>query len=443
MMHDLPRRCRWFIGAVLAAGVVVLAQALASSSGTWPLLPAAGFIALSALADVKELTLSFDAAYSAATAINFAAVIIFGPPVAVWMGAVASVIGDAWRRKPPLKVAFNAAAVATSTAAGGALFEAARRSPRGSVTPGDLPALAAYAAAHLLVNHGLVSLVIALATGTRPWDVAAANYRGVFMPILAMYPLGILMAVTYFHFGGALGLLLLVVPTVAVYSALNRSQQLRGHTRAALEALADAIDQRDHYTAEHSRRVAYYADRIAAVLGLSIAERDVLISAARVHDLGKISTPDAVLRKPAALDEHEWRIMSRHPSTGAAILEKLPMYRQGARLVELHHERLDGRGYPHRLSGEAVPLGARILAVADAFDAMTSDRPYRRAMPVEEAVQRLRAGAGTQFCPQVIEAFIEVLRLDQAAAGLPADAGEARAFGDGAPAARLAIEGQS
>jgi hypothetical protein len=433
-MHDLPRRCRWFIGAVLAAGVVVLAQALASSAGGWPLLPAAGFIALSALADIKELTLSFDAAYSAATAINFAAVIIFGPPVAVWTGAVASVIGDAWRRKPPLKVAFNAAAVAISTAAGGALFEATRRSPRGSITPDDLPALAAYAGAHLLVNHSLVSLVIALATGTRPWEVAAANYRGLFVPIVAMYPLGILMAVTYFHFGGVLGLPLLVVPTLAVYSALNRSQQLRGYTRATLEALADAIDQRDHYTAEHSRRVAYYADRIAAVLGLSIAERDVLISAARVHDLGKISTPDTVLRKAAALDDREWRIMCLHPSTGAAILERLPMYRQGARLVELHHERLDGRGYPHRLSGDAVPLGARILAVADAFDAMTSDRPYRRAMPVEEAVQRLRAGAGTQFCPRVVQAFIEVLQLDQAAAVRPTGA---------AAAARLAMEGQS
>jgi HD-GYP domain-containing protein (c-di-GMP phosphodiesterase class II) len=202
--------------------------------------------------------------------------------------------------------------------------------------------------------------------------------------------------------------LLLAVPTVAVYSALDRAQQLRAHTRAAIEALADAIDQRDKYTAEHSRRVADFADQIARALGLSLAQRDEIELAARVHDLGKISTPDAVLRAPRELTDAEWELMRQHPRVGQQILEKLPMYREGARLVGLHHERLDGRGYPLGLPAERIPLGARILTVADAFDAMTSDRPYRSAMPAAVALARLREGAGTQFAPEVVEAFARV-----------------------------------
>ncbi|HEU5315587.1 MAG TPA: HD-GYP domain-containing protein, partial [Chloroflexota bacterium] len=299
----------------------------------------------------------------------------------------------------------------------GAALAALRTSPRTQLAPADLPALAAYAVTHLAVNLALVSGVIGLATRTRAWDVALANYRGLFVPIIALYPLGVLMSVTYIHFGGWVGLLLLAVPTVAVYSALNRAQQLRAHTRAALETLADALDRRDRYTAEHSRRVAEYVDGIARVLGLPLAEREVVVAAARVHDLGKISTPDAILRKEAPLDDAEWQVMREHPGVGAAILSHLPMYREHARLVESHHERLDGDGYPRRVASGALPLGAQVLAVADAYDAMTSDRPYRRALPPVVALERLRAASGTQFSADAVEALTRALGYSASPAG--------------------------
>ncbi|MGH2370495.1 MAG: HD-GYP domain-containing protein, partial [Chloroflexota bacterium] len=296
-----------------------------------------------------------------------------------------------------------------SVAAGGAVLEAINGPARGHPTPGHLPGFAAYALVNTVVNQVLVCTVIGLATRARPWEVAAANFRGVLLPIVALFPLGVLMAVIYVYFGHSLGLLLLAVPTVAVYDALNKAQQLRDHTRATLEVLADAVDRRDRYTAEHSQRVADYAGRIATVLGLSLDQRETIVSAAHVHDLGKVSIPDEVLRKPGNLNDEEWQLMRQHPVAGAEILAQLPMYREGAQLVGAHHERLDGRGYPLGLSGDDLPLGARVIAVADAYDAMTSDRPYRAALPVSVALARLREGAGTQFCPLVVDALAQAL----------------------------------
>ena len=378
-----------------------------------PPLTFALFVILAVAAELWQLELSFNAMYSVGLAISLASAVVFGVEEAIVVSAIGMAAGDIWKRRPLYKKLFNATMIAITVSAGGAVLGALRASPRTQLAPSDLPALGAYAVAHLAVNLALVSTVIGLATRTRPWDVALANYRGLFIPITALYPLGVLMSVTYIHFGGWVGLLLLAVPTVAVYSALNRAQQLRAHTRAALEALADALDRRDRYTAEHSRRVAEYVDGIAQVLKLSLAERELVVAAARVHDLGKISTPDAIWRKQAPLDDAEWQVMREHPGAGAAILSHLPMYKQHARLVGSHHEREDGAGYPQQLGTKELPLGAQILSVADAYDAMTSDRPYRQSMSPAVALSRLREGSGSQFRADVVDALARALGLHE------------------------------
>jgi hypothetical protein len=419
-MQALPRSLVIYILAVVAVGAAVLARAGQNLLVTWTVIPGiALFAVMASLADLRQLQLSYKANYSVATAINFGAAIIFGPAAAAWVGAIGSLTGDVYRRKPWFKTTFNACAIAISVYAGGTAMRAVGMARPGQVGPSDVRALAAYVAANLAVNKLLVCAVIALATRARLWDVLVANYRGLLAPIVALYPLGVLTSLTYIYFGGWPGLVLLAVPTLAVYGALDKAQQLRVHTRATIEALADTIDCRDRYTAEHSRRVADYVDRIAVTLGISLSEREVLVEAARVHDLGKISTPDAVLRKRGDLDQDEWQIMRDHPRAGQAILEKLPMYREHAKLVGYHHERVDGRGYPRQTAGEQIPFGARILAVADAFDAMTSDRPYRAAMPHPVAVARLRAGAGTQFAPEVVEALARALGIEEEPALAP------------------------
>ena len=437
-MRALPRPAIVYIVAVWALGGGLLLRELGQLPTASTLVGAVLLAALAAAADLRQLRLSYNATYSVATAVNFCAVILYGPGAAGLVAATGSIAGDLAKRKPWYKVVFNATAIPIAVIAGGAAFNALRQTAPGSVAPGDLPALGVFVGVHLLVNHALICTVIALATRTRLWDVVVTNYRDVFVPIVAVYPLGVLMAVTYLAFGGWIGLAFLAVPILAVYGALQRAQELREHTVAALETLADALDRRDPYTAEHSRRVADYCRRMALVLGLSTEEREILVEAARVHDLGKICVPDGILHKDGPLDDDEWQVMREHPQAGEAILEKLPVYRRHARLVASHHERIDGTGYPHRTSGAEIPFGARILAVADAFDAMTSDRPYRAGMPAAVAIERLRRSAGTQFSPEAVEALATALGFGEAEyASAASYADYARETGNAAVAAGL------
>jgi putative nucleotidyltransferase with HDIG domain len=179
------------------------------------------------------------------------------------------------------------------------------------------------------------------------------------------------------------------------------------HFRLTLEALAKAIDARDKYTAGHSDRVTSYTLVLATAMKLPDADLDILRRAGMLHDIGKVGVPDHVLLKPGPLDPAERAIIESHVTIGYEMLRELPFLRQALPAIRGHHERWDGRGYPDTLAGEHIHLYARIMAVADSYDAMTSARPYRAALPPDEAARRLRADAGAQFDPTVITAFDE------------------------------------
>jgi len=183
-------------------------------------------------------------------------------------------------------------------------------------------------------------------------------------------------------------------------------QMLRDPNAAAIQSLAAAVDAKDRYTHGHSERVTAYALEIGEALQMSSEMRDALKVAGLLHDLGKIGVPDSILNKPGSLTQEEREALQRHPSIGGDILHQSPQLDLIIPAVLFHHERWDGAGYPDGLAGESIPLVARILAIADAFDAMTSDRPYRKAMSVEEALLELRANAGKQFDPALVEMFI-------------------------------------
>ncbi len=171
-------------------------------------------------------------------------------------------------------------------------------------------------------------------------------------------------------------------------------------------ALATAIDAKDSYTGDHSSRVSEWAVALGRVLGVEEEALTDLRMAARLHDVGKIAVPDAILMKQGALTEKEWVVMRSHAEAGYTILKDAPLSDAVKLGVRHNHERWDGKGYPAGLIGEAIPLFSRILAVVDAYEAMTSHRPYRRALPEQEAVRRLQQAAGTQLDPRVVEAFV-------------------------------------
>lgn len=176
-----------------------------------------------------------------------------------------------------------------------------------------------------------------------------------------------------------------------------------------LRALVNAIDAKDRYTCGHSDRVAMFSRRIARQLGLPEQEAEQIFMTGLLHDIGKIGVPDSVLRKPGRLTEEEFAQIKLHPEIGYEILKGLRPLQYVLPGVLHHHEAVDGSGYPHGLKGDEIPLFARILAVADSYDAMTSDRPYRRGMPTEKAEAILREGSGRQWDVQAIAAFMDVI----------------------------------
>lgn len=193
------------------------------------------------------------------------------------------------------------------------------------------------------------------------------------------------------------------------YYATCKRQVMPGLEDAALilaEALVAALDAREHETGLHSKRVACHTLVLARRFSSAAKLLRQVYYGALLHDIGKIGIPDAVLLKEGPLDADEWRVMRTHPEIGHRILGAVPYMQEAADIVLSHEERYDGRGYPRGLAGDAIPLWARLFAVIDTLDAMTSDRPYRKAKPFDAAMQTIAAAAGSQFDPIAVEAFV-------------------------------------
>jgi response regulator RpfG family c-di-GMP phosphodiesterase len=188
----------------------------------------------------------------------------------------------------------------------------------------------------------------------------------------------------------------------------NLERMVIERTNALLDGLISALDYRDTETQWHSRRVALYSRRIAEACGVSGGELDMIEQGALLHDIGKIGVRDSILLKPGKLTPEEWVEMRMHPDFGYRMLGKMPFLHDAALIVYQHQERWDGNGYPQRLQGEEIVLGARIFSVADTMDAICSDRPYRKGRPLAVAKEEIQRCSGTQFDPRVVEAFLSV-----------------------------------
>jgi HD-GYP domain-containing protein (c-di-GMP phosphodiesterase class II) len=272
---------------------------------------------------------------------------------------------------------------------------------------GSIAGVVGGAAAMHLANTGLVAVPAAMQVGTSPVRVWRQTFLLDLQPHVVLTVVGALAAVIVWD--QPLVLPLVVLPGVLMQRAVRQSIRLRAETHQALASLVEVVELRDPYTAGHSRRVAASARALAERLGLTAEEADLIESAGRVHDLGKVAIDPAVLMKTSKLDDDEWEQMKLHPVYGADVVAQFAAYREGTALVRHHHERWDGLGYPDGLAGDAIPLGARILAVADTFDALTSDRPYRRGMGIERATAILQEGAGTQWDERVVAALVGIL----------------------------------
>jgi HD-GYP domain-containing protein (c-di-GMP phosphodiesterase class II) len=271
----------------------------------------------------------------------------------------------------------------------------------------QVPLLFIAAVAMFLGDIVTITLEIAPMSGESPLRVVGVAARESGVAEGMQYLLGILGALLALHYPWAL--LLLLLPLGFVYRALKHVLEVQNSTLHILESMADTVDLRDPYTGGHSRRVATLCASILGELNLRGLEADLIIAAARVHDIGKIAIPDQILNKPGRLTSDELAIMRSHSERGAALLLRYPDFARGAAIVRHHHESWDGTGYPSGLKGQNIPYGARVIAVADSFDAMTSDRPYRPGMSIHQAVHILQTGRGQQWDPEIVDAFLRYL----------------------------------
>jgi HD-GYP domain-containing protein (c-di-GMP phosphodiesterase class II) len=418
-----------YLWSVVASGVAVTAGWLQEWRGGFPADPTgvALMLLLGTLAVASQhfpLALSPRYKVNLAVTAYFAGLLLFGMPAALALVGVSQLVGGlslAARRHPVpgrrmrtlRSVAFNAAQALVSAGAAGAVYYGftPHAAPAALNQLSDLWTVPLAAATFYVVNSFAVAVMVGLQLREHPLDVWLLGRRRDALQFAGLFFVGLLTARTAYHDPWIP--LLMALPSIIIYLSLKRTVQLIVQTTSAVEAMADVVDRRDHYTFEHSKRVAEYAVQIAQAVGLPGEEIETIRLAARVHDLGKIGVPDHVLRKAGPLDPEEWHLMQQHPAIGWEILSNFPEYGRGRELVLHHHERLDGKGYPDGVAGHRIHLGAQVIAVADAFDAMTSQRPYRSAMSREQALAEIHRCRGTQWDELVVDALDQVFGTPQ------------------------------
>jgi len=345
------------------------------------------------------------AAQSFTVGLHVATVIVFGPVLAALVATTAAALGEIGRRSLWYKALFNTSVVLLSVFWSGTLFW----NMGGSVLvrfPRDYFGAITLVVVYFVINSLLIAPLLAFVNHTRLGDAVRLELRETTFVFAAEGSLGILVAFVYQVSAWALPFLAL--PMAAVAMAHQNYVKGRVETEEALIAMADVVESRDESTAQHSLRVAEYAVSLGRSLGLRETELHSLELAGRLHDLGKIGIDNSILFKPGLLTPEEYQRMQAHPELSGKILEWFEFAREEAQYIHLHHERLDGRGYPYGLMGSEIPIAARILSIADAFDAMTTNRPYRPSMTRKQAIETLRANAGTQFDPNLVETFISI-----------------------------------
>ncbi|HEY3218842.1 MAG TPA: HD-GYP domain-containing protein [Candidatus Limnocylindria bacterium] len=409
------RKLRWpvrsYVVAVIGAGLAALVAAAA-----WSPLPAtidpsvlAILFAMAAVPKVWPIHLSTKMKVTADDAATFAAALLFGPVIAMLLALVATIAPSRLPTRTPLyNRLFNSAVMVLALGSAAQVYALLARD--GGVLTNPL-AVTLAAGVNYVMGTALVDIVVALQLRRDPistwWPVHRRDiaYHG------ALYALGALAAlVAGIH---PLAIALVAAPVGIILLTLRHVGRLGRQTRAAIVQLADLIDRRDKYTYGHSQRVAEYANRLARHMNLAPSQVEVVTEAARLHDLGKVATPDEVLLKASSLGPKERSVMREHAETGYRLLAALPDFWEGAALVRAHHERADGSGYPLALGGSELPLEASIISVCDAYDAMSSDRVYRHALSWTQIRAELERGRGSQWDPRAVDGLLGMLAVER------------------------------
>jgi HD domain-containing protein len=420
-----------YIAAVVSASAAVLANIPAGAEpiGFWVVCAALALLFL--VCDSTPIVLGpRQWAWSPSSAATLAAVVLLGNRGAVGAAIVGSVAVLSVRRVQLIERLFNGAMYALAGYAAGMAFRGLgglpfigiqnvkrvlfdQPLPQYMTFHQSLKPFAVAAVVHVLVNHGLLWGMLLLDRHSR---TTARQAPGWGVPLLlasdlGFAALGLVIAALWPALGPLAAAVVLVPLYVARWAMGQFAEQQRAHT-ATLRALCQAVETKDFYTRGHSERVARGSGMIARQIGMRGDRAEAVRFAGMLHDVGKLGVPTKVLQKEGTLTEEEFAAIQLHPMRGLEIVREIGFLNEALTGIMHHHERMDGRGYPMGFAGQEIPEFARIIAVADAFDSMTSTRAYRKATRIPEAIAELRRGAGTQFDPTFVDAFIAALDQD-------------------------------
>jgi len=393
------------------------------------------FLVVGILLELAEHRLAVSASGSISFIVYLAGCLVFGPAWGAVLAAVTFAAAHTVNRRPPLKIAFNAAQQALGVIIGGQIYIALG----GKIPPVSLDqAIGPFTGmviAFFAVNSLAVSFAVALSEHRPLGEVWLRNTWSLAPYDLVASTLGLGIAILYaskyglFAVGAVVALILFLRHVYVV------NLQLQAANREMLDVMVKSIEARDPYTSGHSHRVSETARMLARELGLGLRDMDYVSTAALLHDVGKIYEEFApLLRKGASLSDDEFQVMQTHPIRSAELVGTVSNL-QGPveKAVRHHHESYDGSGYPDRLAADLIPIGARIIMVADTVDAMTSHRPYRRALGYAEVTSELQKYSGIQFDPQVVRAFLRSAAIktliESRVRAMPVGAGHGEAQG--------------
>lgn len=425
----------WYTGGVIVLGSVVILLACANPPAD--LFGLLLFVMLSAAAEFSgiELFTSSRSRVSVSSIVAIGSILALGPMAGVLthMASGLMTLVTTTRRhnqtegaqaSPLRRFGFNTGMFVISAATAGKVYIWTGGTPGSILLWSNLLPLIALAVTDTLVNIAILIGVITLQTGQHPWHIWKQDFQWSAPISIAGGVLGGGTLGLAYGLFGPLGLIALFLPVLSTGYAfrlyvkhtkdyvkrleeMNRS--LDEVNLGLLETLGAVIDADDVYTYGHSAQVAVYAEAIAESFGLSRQGQAIIVKAALVHDIGKVGVMDSIIGKPGPLTEEEYTTLKRHPVISAEIVGRMKGLQDIVPLVRHHHEHWDGSGYPDGLSGTAIPLGARILAVADAVEAMCSDRPYRVPRSLQEVADEVSRCSGKQFDPAVVKAFLAVM----------------------------------
>ncbi len=413
-MTSVPLRVRFWLILLSAAAAIAVAVGVKTTSAlsteTW--LVALALLLVIVVIERLDVTIPISTGtlnVSVGAPLALAAAMHLGVGIGCLIVLTGHLFDSILARRDPIKSLTNIGMSVTATAAGGSIYwmlADTAISPVSSIANLGAALIASFA--FVIVTTTSVALIVAPIIGMPVYTMWQSTVRLSAIEAVTLPAVGGLVALAADE--SAAAVLLLAFPLLGPQIAFRTLARAQRSVRDTLESLADAVEQRDPYTSNHSVRVMNNVRLIVQEMAdVPYGLTETIVAAARVHDIGKVGTRDVTLYKPGPLTTAERLEMRRHAEVGSAIVARTEEFRLTAAIIRHHHEHWNGAGYPDGLVGQEIPLGSRVIAVADAFDAMTSDRPYRTAMSSSAAMEEIRRNSGAQFDPHVVSAFLRAM----------------------------------